>query len=118
MRWRRIAAHVVMLAGLGASWTTGAATITNRESEPRTLTIIEGGVSKEHVVKPSAKLENVCIKGCVVRLGQASAGEWELTGDEIVSIEDGFLYYDPLDGRPPTETGATPGAKPQPRPGG
>jgi hypothetical protein len=99
MSGRSLAAPLLMLGGILASEGVGAATITNREAEVRSITIVESGLSKEHVLKPAGKLENICRKGCIVRFGQAGAGEWELVGDELVSIEDGFLYYDPLDGR-------------------
>ncbi len=45
-------------------------------------------------MKPSAVLEGICAKGCVIRLNDSENDEYELKGSEVVSIEDGYLYYD------------------------
>ncbi len=71
-----------------------ALSITNRDDHDHKLMIVEGPRSQNHVLKPDAVLENVCAKGCVVRLNDSEEDEYELEGNEVVSIEDGNLYYD------------------------
>jgi hypothetical protein len=71
-----------------------ASSITNRGDKAYKVTIIEGEAAKAHVLKPSAALDGICAKGCVVRLNDNENDEYELKGSEVVSIEDGYLYYD------------------------
>ena len=49
-------------------------------------------------MKPLGSLDGVCLKGCVIRLSDSENDEYELEGSEVVSIEDGYLYYDGPDG--------------------
>jgi hypothetical protein len=81
--------------------------ITNRDDHDHKVTIVEGTRSTDHVLKPDATLDNVCLKGCVVRLNDSDEDEYELEGDEVVSIEDSYLYYDNPDAptSPPAEDG-------------
>jgi hypothetical protein len=74
-----------------------AVSITNRDASDHKVTVIEGESTKDHVLKPSAVLEGVCGKGCVVRLDDGGNDEYELDGTEVVSIEGGYLYYDGTD---------------------
>ncbi len=71
-----------------------ASSITNRGDKDWKVTVIEGKTTKDHVLAPSAALDGICEKGCVVRLNDNEEDEYELRGSETVSIEDGFLYYD------------------------
>jgi hypothetical protein len=84
-----------------------ALSIINRDDHDHKVTIIEGPRSAEHVLKPEVALENVCQKGCVVRLNDSEEDEYELEGNEVVSIEDGNLYYDTPEApaSPPPESG-------------
>jgi len=87
---------VVAVTMTAALWVSSAyaSSITNRDEKDWKVTIIEGTTTKEHVLAPSAALEGICQKGCVVRLNDNEKDEYELKGSETVSIEDGFLYYD------------------------
>ena len=97
-----------------------AATLTNRDDKEHKLTIIEedGKTKADHVLKGNAVLENVCKAGCVVRLNDSEEDEYELEGTEVVSIEDGYLYYDgpdaPADNQPGTPAPGQPPAAPPP----
>ena len=75
------------------------------------LTVLEGDKSQHHNLKPSSVLNDVCAKGCIIRLNDSENDEYEREGTEIVSIEDGYLYYDVPDVIPgaPAAQGA-PGA--------
>ena len=102
-----------------------AATVTNRDAKEYKLTVLEGDKAQHHVLKPSAVLPDLCPKGCIVRLNDSENDEYELEGTEIVSIEDGYLYYDvpdaipgPAPGQTPGQGGATPAPAPTPAPGG
>ncbi len=85
-----------------------AVSVTNRDDKEHRISVIEedGAKKVDHQLKPNQVLENICLKGCVIRLNDNEEDEYELVeGTEIVSIEDGFLYYDQ-----PEETPAAPGA--------
>jgi hypothetical protein len=76
-----------------------ASSLTNRDDKDYKVTIIEGRATKDQVLKPSAALAGICLKGCVVRLNDTEINDYELQGSDVVSIEDGHLYYD---GPPPS----------------
>jgi hypothetical protein len=71
-----------------------ASSITNHDDRDYKLTVIEDTATKDHKLAPSATLKGVCEQGCVVRLDDSADDEYELEGSEVVSIEDGLLYYD------------------------
>jgi hypothetical protein len=76
-----------------------ASSLTNRDGRDFKVTVIEERATKDQVLKPSAALQGICLKGCVVRLNDSENDEYELQGSDVVSIEDGHLYYD---GPPPS----------------
>ena len=82
-----------------------ALTVINRDDHDHKVTIVEGPRSVDHVLKPEAQIENVCPKGCVVRLNDSDEDEYELEGNEVVFIEDGNLYYDGPDTPPDQPAG-------------
>lgn len=72
-----------------------AASITNRDERDHKVTIkVEGESAREQVLKSNGVLSDICPKGCVIRLNDKEADEYELEGPDVVSIEDGLLYYD------------------------
>jgi hypothetical protein len=73
---------------------TPTASITNRDDRDHKITIVEGEVTKDHVLKPNDTLKDVCAKGCIIRLNDSDDDEYQLEPTDVVSIEDGFLYYD------------------------
>lgn len=87
-----------------------AITVTNRDDKEYKLTVIEGDVKKDLTLAPASVQENICMKGCIVRLNDSENDEYELEGTEVVSIEDGYLYYDgpetPADQPPAAAPGA------------
>ena len=95
-----------------------AITVSNRDDKEHKLTVIEGDVKKDLTLAPASVQENICMKGCVVRLNDSENDEYELEGTEVVSIEDGYLYYDgpetPADQPPAAAPGApaAPGTPP------
>jgi hypothetical protein len=93
---------LLLLSGAAAH----AASITNRDEIDRKVTIIEGERTAERVLQPSQTLNDVCAKGCTIRLDDGEDDEYLLEGDDVVSIEDGSLYYD----RPDTPALPTPPA--------
>lgn len=102
--WTVVAA---LVAGAWFPSSAAAVSVTNRDDKEHKITIIEddGAKKADLTLKPNQVLENICAKGCVIRLNDSEEDEYELVdGTEIVSIEDGFLYYDQ-----PEETPTTPG---------
>ena len=71
-----------------------ASSITNRDDKDYKVSVIEGNAATDHILRPSASLQGVCDKGCVIRLNDSEKDEYELKGSDVVSIEDGYLYYD------------------------
>ena len=94
-----------------------AVSVTNRDDKEHKLTIIEGDARADRVVAPSATIEAVCLKGCVIRLSDSENDEYELEGTEIVSIEDGYLYYDGPDQGSEMAPGSQAQPPPSPSPG-
>ncbi len=100
-----------------AAW--AAVSITNRDDKDHKLTILEndGATSTDHVLKASQVLEGVCKSGCIIRLNDSEEDEYELEGAEVVSIEEGYLYYDgvePTEGEPAPATPAPNAPAPAP----
>ncbi|HWK32168.1 MAG TPA: hypothetical protein VNR51_00625 [Hyphomicrobium sp.] len=71
-----------------------ASSITNRDGSDHKVRVIEGNAAADHVLQPSATLKGICNSGCVVRLNDNPKDEYQLQGSDVVSIEDGYLYYD------------------------
>ncbi len=93
-----------------------AAALTNRDDKEHKVTIIEGEAKADQVLKPQQVVEKICLKGCVLRLNDSEDDEYQLETDDIVSIEDGYLYHDASDtpAGPATAPLAVPGAAAQP----
>lgn len=90
---KTIVAGLVATA-LSAAHAVAVVSVTNRDDKDHKLTIVEGEKRTDHVLKPTQVLEGVCDKGCVIRLNDSENDEYELEGTEVVSIEEGYLYYD------------------------
>ena len=84
--------------------------ITNRDTKDHKITIIiEGAANQDQVLQPAQVIEQVCDKGCVLRLNDSEDDEYQLEAEDVVSIEDGYLYYD---NDPPAEAPVDPKADP------
>jgi hypothetical protein len=103
---------VFLVAALLFTSAAGAATVVNRDDRDHKVTIIEGGVQKDHVLKANAALEGICQKGCLIRLDDSDEDPYELEGSEVTSIEGGQLYDDELEA--PAEPSAGDGGLPSP----
>jgi hypothetical protein len=85
-----------------------AASLSNRDDRDHKITIVEGEATADQVLKPQQALEGICPKGCVVRLNDNEDDEYQIEATDVVSIEEGYLYYDtpeaavPAPGTPPT----------------
>ena len=99
-----------MIGLLSSSIAAHAVSITNRDDQDHKVTIVEGDTKTEHVLKPSQVLNGICAKGYTVHLNDDEEEEYQLEADDVVSIEEGNLYYDNADtpgagagGKPPTK---------------
>jgi hypothetical protein len=91
----RIAAIVAgVIAAAYCAAAAAAVSLTNRDDRDHRVTIIEGEKRQDHTLTPSAVLDGICQRGCIIRLNDSDSDEYELEGTEIVSIEEGYLYYD------------------------
>ena len=91
---------VCVVGLLSSSIAAHAVSITNRDDQDHKVTIIEGELSAEHMLKPLQALNGICARGCVIRLNDSEDDEYQLEADDVVSIEDGSLYYDGPDAGP------------------
>jgi hypothetical protein len=80
------------LAASGAD----ALQITNRDAAEHKLVVTESGTTKDVVLKPSQVLEGICLKGCTVKT--ADGEEYDFDGTEVVSIEEGLMFLDEVEG--------------------
>jgi hypothetical protein len=110
-------AATVILALAIASPAPAAVTVTNRDDKDHKVTVIEndGASTTDHTLKPNQVLEGICPNGCVIRLNDNEEDEYELEGSEVVSIEEGYLYYDGPDGGEQTNQGTGPPTQPPPQ---
>jgi hypothetical protein len=102
-RWRGIAAKSIMtmlMATAMATSASAAASVTNRDEKDHKVTIIEGEKKNNFTLKPTQALENICPQGCILRLNDSDDDEYQIEATDIVSIEDGYLYYDNQDAEP------------------
>jgi len=107
MRFARLVGTIVLLSG---STAVSAVSITNRDDQDHKVTVVEGDTKTDYVLKPSQALNGICAKGCTVHLDDDEEEEYQLEADDVVSIEEGNLYYD---------TPSTPAEQaPAPAPGG
>jgi len=81
-----------------------AVSITNRDERDHRVTVIEGEAAAEHVLKPSQTLTDICLKGCTIRMNNSEDDAYRLAASDVVSIEDGTVYYEGADASagPPT----------------
>jgi hypothetical protein len=84
-----------------------ALTISNVDPDPHTITVTVGGDSSELTIEPQTEVDPPCDKGCKVELENGE--QYELKGDESVSIEDGVIFVDaaPSEGGDDAAAGAT-----------
>lgn len=109
MRFARVVGMIVLLSGSTAAH---AVSITNRDDQDHTVTIVEGETKTEHVLKPSQALSGICAKGCTVHLDGDTEEEYQLEAEDVVSIEEGSLYYDTPADAPAAPAPATGDGKP------
>lgn len=115
----RLGRQTMLMAGglwlglvFGSISANAAVSVTNRDDKEHKLTVIEddGAKKSDHVLKSAQVLEGICVKGCIIRLNDSEEDEYELEGTEVVSIEEGYLYYDGPEG--PAETQQQPSTPP------
>jgi len=93
-RFAIVVGSILLLSGSTAAH---AVTITNRDDLDHKVTVVEGDTRTEHVLKPQQVLAGVCLKGCTVHLNDDEEEEYQLEAEDVVSIEEGALYYDTPD---------------------
>ena len=103
-------ACVVGVIALLSSTTVHAVSITNRDDQDHKVTIVEGEKKTDYTLKPSQVLNGICAKGCTVHLNDDEDEEYQLEAEDIVSIEEGSLYYDTPPDPPPGPAPATGGS--------
>ena len=69
-----------------------ALTISNIDPKPHTVTVMAGSDSKQLTIEAAKEVDAPCSDGCKVKLENGDV--YELTGGEMVSIEDGVMYVD------------------------
>ncbi len=114
-RFRPLAMSLAVLISSGVA--ASAASLANRDDKEHKITIIEGDTKADQVLKPQQVVEKICAKGCVLRLNDSEDDEYQLEAEDVVSIEDGYLYHDTPDpaAAPAPGTQPAPGAKSAPK---
>lgn len=100
--------HLLAALTIATSFVTTAApaaSVKNLDDKPRTVTVEEGESKQDHIVKPGAVLDGICLNGCLIRLGPDSGDPYVLEGPEAASIENGQLW-----GEDQEETASPPGS--------
>jgi len=111
----RCAGVIKVIVLLLSATAAHAVSITNRDEQDHKVTVIEGDTTADHVLKPSQTLNGICAKGCTIRLNDSEDDEYLLEANDVVSIEDGSLYYEgpdtPAQPAPAPATGPGPAGK-------
>ncbi len=94
-----------------SSLAADAATLANRDDKDHKVTIVEGETKSDQMLQPQQIMDKICPKSCVVRLNDSEDDEYQIEPDDMVSIEDGYLYHD-TPPEAPTAPGTTPPAAP------
>lgn len=96
-------------AGVLISGPLSAASLTNYDEASQVVVLTEQGNETTLTLEGNQTIEDVCLSGCVLKF--ANGEEYNLTGSEIVAIEDNQVYVDQMDGlsnepdeEQPTET--------------
>lgn len=81
-----------------------AATIINRDTSAHTLRVVEGDQEKTIRAEPSQRLDGLCASSCSLYFDDDPEA-YDIAAGDIVSIEDGQLFFeDPeLEPDPPTQ---------------
>lgn len=86
----RLLGGVFMLAAVAAP--ADALVLVNQQTTLETLLVTEENAQTQITIRPGERLEGVCPKGCVIRLGNGE--EYEFDGSEVVSLEDDALFLE------------------------
>jgi hypothetical protein len=89
-----------------------AASVTNLDDTEHKVTVIEGDSKQDHVVRPGAVLQDICLEGCLIKLDDNDDDPYELEGSDVTSIEKGKLWGEDRD----SSTAAEPGEVEEPSP--
>ena len=103
---------IAALSMIIALFTTAAAAVTvkNLDETEQTVTVVEGSVPQDLIVKPGASLEGICLKGCLIRLNGNTQEPYELEGTEVTTIEKGQLWGEDQEPPVPELSGEPDGA--------
>ncbi len=88
---------ILLSAALAAVLFAGSAqavTITNRDAQEHKLTIFENDDQRDVMIKPNETIQKICKTMCGVRVNDDENNEFQVDENELVSIEDGSLYFD------------------------
>ena len=84
-----------------------ASTIINRDGREHKLTVIKGSTRQDYTLAAKGEIANICTEGCIVRLNDDVKADYILEGGELVSVEDGLMYFEgELGGEDATVNGA------------
>src|SRR5262245_52009420 len=108
----RIARAVSVIGLLLSATAAYAVSITNRDEREHRVTVIEGDTKADHTLKPSQSLTGICLKGCTIRINDSEDDEYRLSASDVVSIEDGTVYYDGPDAPAGPSAPPVPGTRP------
>jgi hypothetical protein len=108
----RIARAIGVIGLLLSTAAAHAVSITNRDEREHRVTVIEGDTKADHMLRPSQTLTGICLKGCTIRVNDSEDDEYRLIANDVVSIEDGTVYYDGPDASARPTAPPAPGKRP------
>ncbi|MCH9807960.1 MAG: hypothetical protein K0U74_09520 [Alphaproteobacteria bacterium] len=75
--------------------------ISNKDTKSYSLIIDERGKKSTHEIAAGGVLEGACLEGCILTLSGVEDGLYTLPeGREIVTIEEGVVYYEGRSDKP------------------
>jgi len=85
---------IIVIAPLFLATEGSAAILANRDTKEHKLTVIAGKDGETRLLNRDETWRDFCSNGCIVRLDDGENTTYELEGSDVVSIEDGVIYYD------------------------
>lgn len=90
----KIFVKILMITGVlfSSSMQALALDLTNLEANDRSLIVTENGNEKSLVISKGETIKGLCQKACIIKF--ADGEEFSMAGDEIATIEDGFIFVE------------------------
>ncbi len=89
----KVIISAVALVMLVCASAVQAATLTNRDSMPHKLVVIENDSEQEVEVQAGQRIDDICSNSCAILIGN-DPDPYDITKNDRVEILDGELFYE------------------------